>query len=107
MANSSLIANRRHRHLDRDDARRHRHLSPAAVAQFPTCATEISVRTTYTGADALTVEQSVHAHRATMSGVENMNYMTVRQRQRRHDEVTVNFEVGTDVNTIRSSHRCA
>ena len=47
------------------------------VAQFPDIVPpEIQVKTTYTGADALTVEQSVATPiEQEMSGVDNMNYM--------------------------------
>ena len=47
------------------------------TAQFPDIVPpEIQVKTTYTGADALTVEQSVATPiEQQMSGVDNMNYM--------------------------------
>ena len=47
------------------------------IAQYPKIAPpEIQVQTHYTGADALTVEQSVAAPiEQQMSGVDNMNYM--------------------------------
>ena len=47
------------------------------VAQFPDIVPpEIQVKTTYTGADALTVEQSVATPlEQQMSGVDQMNYM--------------------------------
>src|SRR5438093_10812702 len=47
------------------------------IAQYPQIAPpEIQVRTHYTGADALTIEQSVAAPiEQQMSGVDNMNYM--------------------------------
>ena len=47
------------------------------IAQFPNIAPpEIQVQTTYTGADAVTVEQSVATPiEQQMSGVDNMNYM--------------------------------
>jgi hypothetical protein len=47
------------------------------IAQYPQIAPpEIQVQTHYTGADALTIEQSVAAPiEQQMSGVDNMNYM--------------------------------
>jgi len=47
------------------------------ISQYPQIAPpEIQVQTHYTGADALTVEQSVAAPiEQQMSGVDNMNYM--------------------------------
>ena len=71
------------------------------VAQFPDIVPpEIQVKTTYTGADALTVEQSVATPiEQQMSGVDNMNYMQSVNGNDGTLKLTVNFEVGTDVNT--------
>jgi HAE1 family hydrophobic/amphiphilic exporter-1 len=71
------------------------------VAQFPDIVPpEIQVKTTYTGADALTVEQSVATPiEQEMSGVDNMNYMQSVNGNDGTLKLTVNFEVGTDVNT--------
>ena len=71
------------------------------VAQFPNIVPpEIQVKTTYTGADALTVEQSVATPiEQQMSGVDNMNYMQSVNGNDGTLKLTVNFEVGTDVNT--------
>lgn len=71
------------------------------VAQFPDIVPpEIQVRTTYTGADALTVEQSVATPiEQQMSGVDNMNYMQSVNGNDGTMKLTVNFDVGTDVNT--------
>ena len=71
------------------------------VAQFPDIVPpEIVVKTTYTGADALTVEQSVATPiEQQMSGVDNMNYMQSVNGNDGTLKLTVNFEVGTDVNT--------
>jgi len=57
------------------------------VAQFPEIVPpEIQLTTTYTGADAETVEQSVaHSHRSKISGVDNMNYMYSVNARQRHD----------------------
>jgi len=71
------------------------------VAQFPDIVPpEIQVKTTYTGADALTVEQSVATPiEQQMSGVDNMNYMQSVNGNDGTLKLTVNFEVGTNVNT--------
>ncbi len=71
------------------------------VAQFPDIVPpEIQVKTTYTGADALTVEQSVATPiEQQLSGVDNMNYMQSVNGNDGTLKLTVNFEVGTDVNT--------
>jgi HAE1 family hydrophobic/amphiphilic exporter-1 len=71
------------------------------VAQFPDIVPpEIQVKTTYTGADALTVEQSVATPiEQQMSGVDNMNYMQSVNGNDGTMKLTVNFEVGTNVNT--------
>jgi HAE1 family hydrophobic/amphiphilic exporter-1 len=71
------------------------------VAQFPDIVPpEIQIKTTYTGADALTVEQSVATPiEQQISGVDNMNYMQSVNGNDGTLKLTVNFEVGTDVNT--------
>jgi HAE1 family hydrophobic/amphiphilic exporter-1 len=71
------------------------------VAQFPDIVPpEIQVKTTYTGADALTVEQSVATPiEQQLSGVDNMNYMQSVNGNDGTLKLTVNFEVGTNVNT--------
>ncbi|MFL6529573.1 MAG: efflux RND transporter permease subunit [Chthoniobacterales bacterium] len=70
------------------------------VAQFPDIVPpEIQVKTTYTGADALTVEGSVATPiEQQISGVDNMNYMQSVNGNDGTLKLTVNFEVGTDVN---------
>src|SRR6516162_6273704 len=71
------------------------------VAQFPDIVPpEIQVKTTYTGADALTVEQSVATPiEQQMSGVDNMNYMQSVNGNDGTLKLTVDFQVGTNVNT--------
>lgn len=71
------------------------------VAQFPEIVPpEIQVKTTYTGADALTVEQSVATPiEQQMSGVDNMNYMSSVNGNDGTLKLTVNFDVATDANT--------
>src|SRR5471032_3250059 len=70
------------------------------VAQFPDIVPpEIQVKTTYTGADALTVEQSVATPiEQQMSGVDNMNYMYSVNANNGQSTLTVNFDVKTDPN---------
>ena len=71
------------------------------VAQFPNIVPpEIQVKTTYTGADALTVEQSVATPiEQQMSGVDNMNYMSSVNGNDGTLKLTVNFDVTTDPST--------
>lgn len=71
------------------------------VAQFPDIVPpEIQVRANYTGADALTVEQSVATPiEQQMSGVDNMNYMSSVNGNDGTLKLTVNFDVATDANT--------
>jgi HAE1 family hydrophobic/amphiphilic exporter-1 len=71
------------------------------VAQFPDIVPpEIQVKATYTGADALTVEQSVATPiEQQMSGVDNMNYMQSVNANDGTMKLTVNFDVATDANT--------
>ena len=70
------------------------------VAQYPQIAPpEIQVRTHYTGADALTVEQAVAAPiEQQMSGVDNMNYMYSINANNGDMRMQVNFDVATDPN---------
>ncbi len=71
------------------------------VAQFPNIVPpEIKVSTTYTGADALTLEQSVATPiEQEMSGVDNMNYMYSINANNGETKLTVNFDIKTDTNT--------
>src|SRR5262252_4110896 len=71
------------------------------TAQFPNISPpEIQVKGTYPGADSLTVEQSVAAPiEQQMSGVDNMNYMYSINQNNGQIQLTVNFDVKTDVNT--------
>src|ERR1051326_4229242 len=70
------------------------------VAQYPQIAPpEIQVRTHYTGADALTVEQAVAAPiEQQMSGVDNMNYMYSINASNGDLRVQINFDLATDPN---------
>src|SRR5213083_218937 len=70
------------------------------VAQYPKIAPpEVQVRTHYTGADALTIEQSVAAPiEQQMSGVDNMNYMYSINANTGDMRMIINFDVATDAN---------
>jgi len=76
-------------------------MSGLPIAQFPNIVPpEIQVKTTYTGADALTVEQSVATPiEQQMSGVDNMNYMYSLNSNDGQMTLRVNFDVKTDPNT--------
>ena len=71
------------------------------VAQYPNIVPpEIQVNTTYVGADALTVEQSVATPiEQQMSGVDRMNYMYSTNANNGSMRLVVNFDVATDTNT--------
>ncbi len=71
------------------------------IAQFPDIAPpEVQVQTTYTGADAVTVEQAVATPiEQQMSGVDNMNYMYSINANNGQMTLRVNFDVKTDPNT--------
>jgi len=70
------------------------------IAQYPQIAPpEIQIQTHYTGADALTIEQSVAAPiEQQMSGVDNMNYMYSINANSGDIRLIVNFDVATDPN---------
>src|SRR5947209_1947843 len=70
------------------------------IAQYPQIAPpEIQVQTHYTGADALTIEQSVAAPiEQQMSGVDNMNYMYSINANSGDIRLIVNFDVASDPN---------
>src|SRR3954449_6024169 len=70
------------------------------ISQYPQIAPpEIQVQTHYTGADALTVEQSVAAPiEQQMSGVDKMNYMYSVNANSGDIRLIVNFDVATDPN---------
>src|SRR5499433_1392158 len=70
------------------------------IAQYPQIAPpEIQVQTHYTGADALTIEQSVAAPiEQQMSGVDKMNYMYSINANSGDIRLIVNFDVATDPN---------
>ncbi|MES1261730.1 MAG: multidrug efflux RND transporter permease subunit [Acidobacteriota bacterium] len=69
------------------------------LAQFPDIVPpQISVSTTYTGADAVTIEQSVSAPlEQQMNGVDNMIYMLSTNASDGTEQLAVTFDIGTDV----------
>lgn len=71
------------------------------VSQFPAIAPpEVQVQTTYVGADAQTVEQSVATPiEQQMSGVDNMNYMYSVNSSTGETRLIVDYDVKTDPNT--------
>jgi HAE1 family hydrophobic/amphiphilic exporter-1 len=71
------------------------------TAQFPNIVPpEIKISATYTGADALTLEQAVATPiEQEMSGVDNMNYMYSTNANNGETKLIVNFDVKTDPNT--------
>ena len=76
-------------------------MSGLPIAQYPNIVPpEIKVNSTYTGADAQTVEQAVATPiEQQMSGVDNMNYMYSINANNGSSTLTVNFDVATDPNT--------
>jgi HAE1 family hydrophobic/amphiphilic exporter-1 len=71
------------------------------LAQFPEILPpQIVVSTTYTGADAITIEQSVSTPlEQQMNGVDNMLYMQSTNANDGTEQLFVTFGVETDVNT--------
>ncbi|MFZ2639769.1 MAG: multidrug efflux RND transporter permease subunit [Verrucomicrobiia bacterium] len=71
------------------------------IARFPNIVPpEILVQSTYVGADALTVEESVATPiEQQMSGVDNMNYMYSVNANNGQSNLRVNFDVKTNPNT--------
>jgi multidrug efflux pump len=70
------------------------------LAQFPEIVPpQIVVSTTYTGADAVTIEQSVSTPlEQQMNGVDQMLYMQSTNADDGSEQLTVTFDVETDVN---------
>jgi HAE1 family hydrophobic/amphiphilic exporter-1 len=71
------------------------------IAQFPEIVPpEVQIYTTYTGADAQTVEQSVATPiEQQLSGVDNMNYMYSLNANNGTMRLTTSFDVATSPNT--------
>src|SRR5215472_9583016 len=71
------------------------------LAQFPNIVPpQIITSTTYTGADAVTIEQSVSTPlEQQMNGVDNMLYMQSTNANDGTQQLTVTFDVDTNVNT--------
>jgi len=76
-------------------------MSGLPTAQFPDIVPpQITVKTTYTGADALTVEKAVATPiEQQMSGVDNMDYMYSVNANNGEMTLNVNFALGTNANT--------
>jgi len=76
-------------------------MSSLPIAQFPNIVPpEIRITSSYTGADALTVEQSVATPiEQQLSGVDNMNYMYSINTNNGDCTITANFDIKTDANT--------
>ena len=76
-------------------------MSGLPIAQFPNIVPpQIQINATYTGADALTVEQAVATPiEQQMSGVDNMDYMYSINANNGQTTLYVNFALGTDANT--------
>src|SRR3989441_12517177 len=72
-----------------------------AIAQFPSIIPPIiQIQTTYTGADAVTIEQSVATPlEQQMNGVEKMLYMQSTNANDGTMTLSVTFDVESDVNT--------
>ena len=70
------------------------------LAQFPEIVPpQIIVSTTFTGADAITIEQSLSTPlEQQMNGVDNMLYMQSTNANDGTEQLFVTFDVGTDVN---------
>src|SRR5919201_872872 len=70
------------------------------LAQFPEIVpTQIITSTTYTGADAITIEQSVSTPlEQQMNGVDHMLYMQSTNANDGTEQLTVTFDIDTDVN---------
>jgi HAE1 family hydrophobic/amphiphilic exporter-1 len=70
------------------------------IAQFPKIVPpEARITSTYVGADAQTVEQAVATPiEQTMSGVDNLNYMTSINASDGSLRLTTNFDIATDPN---------
>src|SRR5262249_13818836 len=76
-------------------------ISQLPVAQFPAIAPpEVQIQTTYVGADAQTVEQSVATPiEQQLSGVDNLNYMYSVNSSTGELRLIADYDVTTDTNT--------
>jgi len=76
-------------------------LTSLPIAQYPNIVPpEVMISTTYPGADAITLEQSVATPiEQQMSGVDNMQYIYSLNANNGQTTIRVNFDVKTDPNT--------
>src|SRR5712672_2328486 len=81
------------------------------LAQLPEIVPpQVNVSTTYTGADAVTIEQSVSTPlEQQMNGVDNMLYMQSTNANDGTEQLTVTFDVDTNVNNdqVNAQNRVA
>src|ERR1700712_3546848 len=75
-------------------------ISSLAIGQYPEITPPtVNISTTYTGADALTVEQTVATPiEVQVNGTPGMTYLQSNSTSNGQMTMTVNFEVGTDIN---------
>jgi hydrophobe/amphiphile efflux-1 (HAE1) family protein len=75
-------------------------ISSLAIGQYPEITPPtVNISTTYTGADALTVEQTVATPiEVQVNGTPGMTYLQSNSTSNGQMSMTVNFEVGTDIN---------
>lgn len=75
-------------------------LQSTPIAQYPEIVPpSIQISASYTGADAINIEQSVTTPiEQQVNGVENMIYMNSINNNSGVSQITVSFDVGTDLN---------
>src|ERR1700754_1019894 len=75
-------------------------ISTLAIGQYPDITPPtVNITATYTGADALTVEQTVATPiEVKVNGTPGMTYLQSSSTSNGQMTMTANFEVGTDIN---------